>query len=225
MQRDSLNSRGLTLLETVMVLIIAGLIAGSIWVAYSKANVNDRVQRTISAIDKTINVTRDYMLTKNATLLWPIPGSGTISQDLYSAGVMPTELSFEGINTGIAPLVGMQATNVAVFKSPLGFHYFMQPGPTASTFEIRVGFPEAASAPPFSNPDECMQLIPALIGNTRVMQDRGLVGWWYGGATSITTQAGGGVAGSVPVPSFDPTVVGNNCINANDIRLYFSVRP
>jgi len=205
------NQRGLTILETIIVLMIAALIISGIWMAYAGANLNDRVSRTAGVVDKTLQVARDYLTSKS---LPTVSAPTYLSDDLYTQGLMPSELSYKSLNG-----------TTRVFTSPLGYDFFIQNSPTPETingntiydvFEIHISFTSAVTA---TTQKTCLALMPKLIGTQTMINERGIIGWTYGGQSS-----------GLPASSASTTPPGTNqqvsaCAAANEAVLYFRYRP
>ena len=196
------TQRGLTILETVIVLIIAGLIVSAVWVAFSRVNQNDRVARTLAVVDKTVQITRDYLLSKPN-----VPAS--LSVDLYNYGAMPTDLTF----------VAATAT-AATFNSPLGQSFavgaYTGNAPTLNPyFEMDITFQPGSA--------QCTQLMPQILGNGRLIADRGVVGYAFGGLTS--GQPSNGNTPAVPTTDNFSISGKKGCSTAGMATLYFAMRP
>ncbi len=209
------DQQGLTILELIIVLIVAGLIMAAVWIAYSSVNRNDRVTRTVSAIDKTAQAARDYLASQPT-----VPPA--LSTNLYTpTDLMPSELTFKG---GTSILSNVNA-GTQVFRSPLGYDFFVQ-SVTGNTniFEVRIGLTNISGKPPGSI---CLALIPKLIGNMNMVNERGIVGWQYSNLLSGTTATTNGMPsgisdGAAPLTSAQQQ---SACATANDLHLYYSIRP
>lgn len=232
------NQSGLTLIETISVLIIGALIIGGTWIGYAQIRMNDQVNRTIAVMDQTIQVTRDFLASRNTA-------SAKLSRELVEGNMMPSDLTYKGVagsNTttvlsGYNPtdLISGEASAARIFTSPLGHDFFVQypdgarVGPLIRFFEIRIGFVDTGTQKLSA---QCMQLLPKIIGSKQMMSNRGLVGYWYGDGDRkfvLTNAAATLPAGLVPgneLPTFSDlsaTDQQTHCLTAKDIRLYFSM--
>jgi len=207
------NQRGLTILETIIVLMIAGLIISGIWMAYAGANLNDRVARTAGVVDKTLQVARDYLTSKSL----PTSPQTYLSNDLYTQGLMPSELSYKGPNG-----------TTQVFTSPLGYDFFIQNSTTPETingntifdvFEIHISFVGTTGV--ITAQKTCLALMPKLIGTQTMINERGMIGWIYGGQPS-GLPAGNAVQA---IGTLTPAQQAAACAAANNAVLYFRYRP
>lgn len=230
-----LQQAGLSLVETVLVLLVASIILGGVWVGYAQIRLTDQVNRTVIALDQTLQNTRDY-LAGFATVPSATGATNSLSYILYNKGLMPVDLSYTG--TTSASLAGLTG-GTQVFRSPLGHDFFVQSIGATNVFEVRIGFTDVQNKFSFAN--QCLALMPKIIGNSRMIKERGLVGYWYGGNYSWNKDySSGSTAGSGPngagttnrIATWSADVA-NNAIsattqrgycNANDVRLYFSIR-
>jgi len=206
------NQRGLTILETVIVLMIAALIISGIWMAYAGANLNDRVSRTAGVVDKTLQAARDYLTSKSAMLTSP---QSDLSTNLYNQGLMPSELSYKSVSG-----------TTRIFNSPLGYDFSIQNSATPEVingntiydvFEIDISFASMVGAA--TTQKTCLALMPKLIGTQTMINERGIIGWSYGG------QLSGLPTGSGPASPPGTAQQATACAAANGAVLYFRYRP
>ena len=144
------NQHGITLLETVVVLLIGGLVISGIWIAYSQVTLNQRVQRTINATDKTIDAARDFL----SNFRTAPPNFG---RALYDQSVMPPELK---------PVTVDERT--VVYLSPLGANFIIGPAYGGRLMSIAVNFRTSA---------ECVRMAAGFLGSTELIKQRSITGY------------------------------------------------
>lgn len=151
------RARGFTLLETILVLLIAGIIIGGAWVTFSQAVVNDQVSRTLAGIDYTLSNARDFLAGKSS-----VPNTPTVfGIQLRNAGAYPSSFKPSGVLFGGVP----------VYITPIGgaFTVSVQPGNREFQFNIAA-----------VNANICAKLAAALLGNPRSMQEHGIATYDFG---------------------------------------------
>lgn len=198
MKRIFSSRSGITVLETIIVLIIGSLIISGIWVTYSQLGLNDKIRRTITAVDKTTIATREFLASRNNV---PVD----LSLQMHNRDLMPAEVSFSNI-------VGNQAN----YTSPLGANFVVTsvPGPSQRLFFIRVTFNR--------NGAECQRLVSSIMGNFRMIKERGLASF------SLGLMIRGEAVGGVPLTPDDvpePSEIVTECSRTNAVGFYFAVRP
>jgi len=149
------NRSGMTILETIIVLIIGGLIISGIWVTYSEMSLNDKIRRTVNAIDKTTAKTRDFLSARTT-----VPAD--LSVRMHDQNLMPAELTFKST-----------AGNISTYTSPLSNDFYVTANITSDRmFFVRVAFKRGSR--------ECQRLAPIMLGTDRGMNERGIVGYSLG---------------------------------------------
>lgn len=149
--QDSITSRrGITILETVIVLIIGGLLISGIWVAYSSANRTQKVSVGLAGLTLLSNNTREFL-----------GGYATVPTDLsdriHNAGnIYPSNFIYAGLN----PLRG----NIPYYTSPLGGPIWVEYR-TDTTFAIHISV---------VNPEICKDFSSKLFGMDATLRERGL---------------------------------------------------
>jgi len=194
-----LNRSGMTILETIIVLIIGGLIISGIWVTYSEMSLNDKIRRTQTAITKTAMVVRDFM---SARTQFP----ANFSTTLHNQNLMPSELTFDAVNA-----------NTANYISPLNQRFYTNPV-TQGALAHRAFYMHIAVK---NNSQECARLLPKLIGNNRLIAEYGIIGYNVG-SISRGAPYGDPPPLEAPTPQEVLTICGGN---TTFIGLHFAVRP
>lgn len=193
-----LHSRsGMTLLETVIVLVIGGMIISGIWVAYSQMTMNEKIRRTVNVIDKTANATLTFLSSYNT-----VPAD--LSRMMYNQNLMPSEVVLQTLNP-----------TLAIFYSPLGTSYYVADfaGSQGRMFVIRIGVNVGSN--------ECQRLVPLIIGNMRMINERGIVGYAVGSKNVGQQQATG------PLTTADimsPQEIVQECQGADILRFFYGMR-
>lgn len=191
------NRSGITLLETIIVLIIGGLIISGIWVAYSEAALNDKIRRTTVLIDKTATATWDYLSTRNE-----VPAN--LSLEMHEKNLMPSDLVVRQLTSGLA-----------IYTSPLSMSFYVSScaGCTTTRFVIRVGVTST----------QCKRLIPAMIGNFGLVRERNIIGFAVG---TISRGEQGNGARLEPGDLLTPDEIIEHCALSEGIfRLFYKLRP
>lgn len=142
--------RGITILETVIVLIIGGLLISGIWVTYSNVNLNQKVGQGLTGITALSNNTREFL-----------DGYAEVPTDLsdriHNAGnVYPSNFIYAGLN----PLRG----NIPYYTSPMGGPVWVEYR-TASTFAIHISV---------VNERICTLFASKMFGSDASLRERGL---------------------------------------------------
>ena len=192
---------GITLLETVIVLIIGSLIISGIWITYSQLSLNDKVRRTALAIDKTVIATREFLASRDT-----VPTD--LSNQMHNRNLMPSELIFEG---GIG--VG---TILIPYISPFGTRFIVTSvaASTQRLFVIQIRF-NIGSA-------ECTRLVPLVMGNIGRARETGRAGFILGAITRGEAPTGAAlVSGDILTPDEVLTA----CRGATAVSLYYYARP
>ncbi len=193
------NRSGITLLETIIVLIIGGLVISGIWGAYSQISLNNKIQRTQNAISKTTANVRDFMVHRTQ---FPVQ----FSVMLHDQGLMPSELTFDNISG-----------STATYTSPLSQRFYVIPVTSGAVaqraFYMHIGIRSGSL--------ECKRLIPALIGTNRLITEQGIVGYSFG-----SIRRGQPFNDPPPLAAPTPNEILTNCAAGTTfIGLHYSARP
>lgn len=175
---------GLSLVETVLVMVIASLILGGLWAAYAEIRLSNQVNDTVAAVDKTVQTVRELLATK-ATVPF------NLAEQLYAQDIMPPELSYKGTTTVLSSKLNGQCntftnpqlcSNPPVYTTPLGHEFFVQymdekgtwvSNATSRLFNVSIGFVDVSGQYNFTN--QCIRLVTAFLGSASAIRDRGII--------------------------------------------------
>ncbi len=193
----SKSCAGLSILETIMVLVIAGLIIGAIWINYGQVTMNDKVQRTVGGIYKTLENARDFLQTHD-----DVPkGTPSFGTQLLTANAYPADFLVLNESTSEDP---------PTLAPPLGAQFTATPNNSdAKRFDFNLTL---------TNDTECKKLALALFSNNRALKEKGVVNYAVNGVAATFDNGS--------INSLDTTAINANCPIGKSIPIVmtFSIR-
>ncbi|MDD5587330.1 MAG: prepilin-type N-terminal cleavage/methylation domain-containing protein [Alphaproteobacteria bacterium] len=123
------HRRGFTLTEAAIVLGVAGMVLGAIWVAASQVYKNHRVGKVVQQITTLSQNIKSYYATSR-----PFASTGmSLSLELFNAGLIPSDMTPHGGNAASGFDIGLGSSVLTIMSGPMhrqNFYIFINGMPT-----------------------------------------------------------------------------------------------